>query len=72
MTTAAVEKPQEGVLPLVRRTFKIREDQDTAIQSMRLRTGDSWSAIVRRALDLGLAAELESMRARRVPETDVA
>lgn len=57
---------------MVRRTYQIRPDQDEAIQSMGRRTGDAWSVIVRRALDLGLAAELESMRARRVPETDVA
>lgn len=63
---------RQSRVPVVRRTYMIRRDHDDAIQAMRLRTGDSWSSIVRRALDLGLAAELESMRARRVPETDVA
>lgn len=70
MTTAAVVRPPVSELPLVRRTYKIREDQDEAIRTMRNRTGDSWSAIVRRALDLGLAAELHEMAERRVPEAN--
>lgn len=66
MITAVVEKLSD-TLPLVRRTYQIRPDQDDAIQAMRLRSGDSWSSIVRRALDIGLAAELAAMKERNVP-----
>lgn len=70
MATKAIVSPSK--VPVVRRTYLVRRDHDEAIQAMRRRTGDSWSSIVRRALDLGLAAELESMRERRIPEADVA
>lgn len=48
---------------LVRRTYQIRPDQDTEIQERRLVSGDSWSVIVRRLIDLGLQSE--KSRARR-------
>lgn len=66
MTTAMAEKPSES-LPLVRRTYQIRPDQDEAILAMAARSRDSWSSIVRRALDVGLAAELDAMKQRNVP-----
>ena len=47
---------------LVRRTYQIRPDQDTAIQERRLATGDSWSVIVRRLIDQALAAEATEMK----------
>lgn len=42
---------------LVRRTFQLRRDQAAAIQALGGQTGDSWSAIVRRLIDLGLAED---------------
>ena len=60
----------EADILLLRRTYQIRPDQDAAIQALARRAGDSWSSIVRRALDVGLAAEQDAMDARRVPDAE--
>lgn len=49
----------------IRRTFQLRPDQDAWIRQRAEETGESASAIVRRLLDLGKAAESDRRTQKR-------